>query len=348
MSRISQCSGCGKPLRIPAEKAAAVVKCPKCGIKFRPSGKPTGRHPRRDLAPNDHAAQDHADFEEACETLPSHSRKSMRTKGSARSGKLQPFLGRWLIACGIVLTVATLFAVGGMFSETLAIIASVICVVAMLGCLVTGTVWTAIDLGKESILLGISVVLVPVIGPAVAFQKRGPAPRGAVVVTSMIAPTLLLGLLLLVYYPKYTGAGQQTVRTAKWDDLMRRMDDQVVPETQVATVTIRVASRPGSLEGIEPKCEVLLTPFRSYVQGSLKVDAGTRTITYQYRGSERFDKLIAFYLGSSTGAFIPQDRVDPEDAPTALPRLDRRGEPAGSSAPRSAPGPERRDSLPRT
>jgi predicted PurR-regulated permease PerM len=169
----------------------------------------------------------------------------------------------------------------------------------------------AIDLGRENVLLGVCVVLVPAVGPVVSFMKKGPAMRGAVVFVSMLAPGLLLGLMLLVFLPKYSGAGQQAVQTAKWKDLMHQLDSQVRPETPVVTVTVNVASRPGSLTGIQPKCEALLSPFKSYVKGSLKIDADTRTVTYQYRGSENFDTLIAFYLASSTGAFIPQPRIDP-------------------------------------
>lgn len=351
MSQISQCPECGTSLRTRADKAAAVVQCPRCGRKFRPSGESVGSHPRRASAPDECSPQEDADFDDEQETLQSRPRKLRNTKRSARSGELQPFLRRWFIACGIVLTIATLFAVGGIFSETLAIVATVICVAAMVGCLVTGTVWTAIDLGKENLLLGISVILVPVIGPAVAFQKKGPALRGAVVLTSLIAPTLLLGLMLLVFYPQYSGAGRQAVRTAKWEDLIHRMDEQLLPETPVVTVAIRVASRPGSLEGLEPRCEALLRPFKCYVHGSLKIDADARIITYQYRGSEKFDKLFAVYLGTSTGAFIPQQRVEADGRQTDInspaPALTG-DETAGSAVPRSGPEPGMRDAPPMT
>ncbi len=290
MSHICQCPECGKSLRIPDEKAAAIVKCPQCGSKFRAG------------APHDDV--------EADELLP-RPRKSSRKK-SFKVGSLQPFLRRWLMACSIVLVVAALFGIAGLFSEVLAIVASVICVVAIISCLLAGRIWMAIDLGKDSLPLGILAFLVPIAGVIVSFQKKGPALRGAVVFVSMVAPTVLLGLMLLVFYPKYSGTGQKAAQTAKWEDLMQQLDSHVRPETPVVTVTIRVASRPGGLDNIQPQCEALLSGYKSYVPGSLKVDAPGRTLTYQYRGSENFDTMIAFYLGSKTGAFTPQGRVKPD------------------------------------
>jgi hypothetical protein len=123
--------------------------------------------------------------------------------------------------------------------------------------------------------------------------------------------SVLLGLMLLVYLPKYTGAGQRAAQTATWVDLMHKLDGQVRPETPVVTVALRVAARPGSLNGLQPGCEALLLPFKSYVPGSLKIDADARIMTYQYRGHENFKTMIAFYLSSQTGAFTPQAPIEP-------------------------------------
>lgn len=293
-------------LRIPDEKVAAVVKCPQCGAKFRASEASADR-PRRVGASSDRRVEEDDDTD----APPSRSRKQTKRKSSA-SASLQPFLRRWLIACGIVLAVTAIIGVVGLFSEPVAMTASVICIVAIIGCALAGSIWMAIDLGKESPWLAVGSLLMPAVGLVWAFQKKSPARRGAVVFVSLVAPTLLLGLMLLFFLPKYTGAGQRGRQTANWGDLMRQMDSRVTPDTPVVTVTVRVASNPGSLDGIEPKCEALLRPFKSYVQGSLKIDAGARLITYQYRGHENFNQMIAFYLSSSTGAFTPQETVKPD------------------------------------
>lgn len=310
MSLASQCPECGKALRIPDEKATAMVKCPQCGAKFRVS-ETSPDSPRRDGIAVKRRVPEEMPADDDLDVLPTRKRKQTKKKSSV-SGSLQPFLWRWSIACGIVLAIVAILGVVGMFNEPVAITASMICVVAIIGCALAGSIWMAIDLGKESASLAVGSLLMPPVGLVWAFQKKGPARRGAVVFVSLVAPTLLLGLMLLFFLPKYTGTGKRAVQTAKWDDLMRQMDSKVTPETPVVTVTVRVASNPGSLDGIEPKCEALLRPFKNYVQGSLKIDAGARLITYQYRGHENFNQMIAFYLSSSTRAFTPQGTVKPD------------------------------------
>lgn len=289
MSFTSQCPECGKSLRIPDEKAGAMVKCRTCGVKFRAA----------------------VESDEDVDLPPPRSRKSSRKK-SAASGALQPFLRRWLIAVGVVLALTLILGIVGLSSEILALTASMVCVVTIIGCLLTGTIWMVIDLAKEDGKAALLAALMPPAGAMMSFQRKSPARRGAIVFVSMVAPTLLLGLMLLFFLPKYTGAGKRGVQTAKWEDLMRQMDSKVTPETPVVTVTVRVASNPGGLDGIEPRCEALLRPHKSYVHGSLKIDAGARLITYQYRGHENFNQMIAFYLGSSTGVFTPQGTVKPD------------------------------------
>ncbi len=288
MSYIFPCPHCGKSIRIPAEKSAKVVKCPSCGNKFR-------------------AAAEFA--EDELHEFPPRARQPTKRKSAVH---LQPFLRRWMMACGIVLGIAALIGIGGLYSEVLAITATAICIAGIVICLLTGRIWMAIDLGRDRLLYGIIAFIVPVAGVVLSFQRKGPSLRGAVVFVSVLAPTILCGLMLLVFYPKYTPTGQRATQTAKWEDLMRQLDNQVRPETPTVTVTVRVASRPGSLDGIQPRCEALLSPYKSYVPGSLKIDAPGRTLTYQYRGSESFATMIAFYLGSATGAFTPQGQIKSE------------------------------------
>ena len=297
MPQLIHCPECGKSLRIPDERINSIVKCPGCDRKFRATE-----------ASASSADSDDADIEP--DDPKTRRRKPLKSKAGG-SESLQPFLRRWLVVCGIVLAVALLFGIGGLFSEPLAIIASVICVVAILGFALGGMIWMAIDLGRENLLLGAGVLFMPPIGLVTAYQKPGPARRGAIVYLSLLAPLTLLGLMLLVFYPMYVGAGRQSGHAAKWNDLMHQLDAKVTPTTPEVAVTVRVASNPGALDGLEPRCEALLRPFKSYVQGSLKIDAAARQISYRYRGSENFNTMIAFYLGSATGAFTPLMPVAP-------------------------------------
>lgn len=287
MSRAVRCPECAAPVRRAPEQGGAVIRCPQCGARFRVAG----------------GSDDDAD-------LPAPARKP-RKKSAARGGDIRPFLRRWSIACGVVLGAASVCGVGGLFSEPLAIAATAICILALIGCGVAGAIWMAIDLAQENVPWAVITVLFPAAGPVFAFQSKGPARRGAVVFVSMLAPTLLLGLMTLVFYPKYSGAGRQAAHTARWEDLMRQLDKQLQPDSPVVSVTMNVASRPGALTGLEPKCEALLRQFQCYVPGTLKIDADARLLSYQYRGHERFDSLPAFYLGSATRAFTPQPRTVP-------------------------------------
>lgn len=309
MSQTSQCPECEGSLRIPEEKIGAVVKCPKCGAKFRAGEFSADSDLERGSRSGTRRQLDQIRDDDDFQTMPGRSRKSAK-KTSAAAGSLQLFLRRWLTACGIVLLMTILIGLGGFFSEGMALAACFICIAAILGCLFAGTIWTAIDVARENILLGVAIILMPAIGPAIAYLKGGPARRGAIVFASLFAPTLLLGLLLLLLYPKYSGPGRQAAQQASWEALLQQLDDKVQPETPIVTSTLTVAARPGSLDGIEPQCEALLTPHKSYVAGSLKIDAANRTITYQYRGSKNFNMLIAFFLSNATGAFIPQVSVE--------------------------------------
>ncbi len=298
MPQLIHCPECGKSLRIPDERIDSIVKCPGCERKFR--------------ATEEAASSPEADDSDTDSEDPKTRRRRPLKNKSAGSESLQPFLRRWLVVCGIVLAVALLFGIGGLFSEPLAIIASVICVVAILGFSLGGMLWMAIDLGRDNLLLGAGVLFMPPIGLVTAYQKPGPARRGAIVYLSLLAPLTLLGLMLLVFYPMYVGAGRQSGHAAKWKDLMHQLDAKVTPTTPEVAVTVRVASNPGGLDGLEPRCEALLLPFKSYVPGSLKIDAAARQISYKYRGSENFNTMIAFYLSSATGAFTPQMPVVPD------------------------------------
>lgn len=291
MPQAVQCPHCFARLRVPDERIGQTLKCPSCKERF-------------ESAPS---LDDPGD----AFSLPKKSKR--KKKKSARKASLQPFLNRWLIAVGITLAIAFLIGIGGMFSEPLAMVATGICVVAMLLCLFGGQVWMAIDLGRENIGKGVLSFLFAPAGLVMAYQDGGPARRGAVVFASMVAPLALLGLMLLVYLPKYDPATRQANRADRWEDLIRRMESSTAADAPIVDTIVAVSSRPGSLDGIEPRCEELLSKFPSYVAGSLKIDAANRTIAYSYRGHPKFNKLYVFYLGAETQAFIYSSRpVDPQ------------------------------------
>lgn len=266
MPQISQCPECGKRLRIPEERMATVVKCRGCGQRFRAAEAAGPDGLRRSSAVRKKRTHENDSVDEDLCTAPAHDLMPRRKSGR-RNGAMQPFLRRWLIACGVILALAALVGAGGFFSEALALAACLICGTVVLCCAMAGTVWMALDLGRENFFLGLGVLFMPAIGLGLAFRNKGPALRGAVVFASAVPPTLLMGLMVLVFRPMYDGSGRQAANAARCQDLLHRMDDQFGPNTPVVSVTMRVASRPGGLDGVESQGEVLLGQFKSYVPG---------------------------------------------------------------------------------
>jgi DNA-directed RNA polymerase subunit RPC12/RpoP len=304
MSSIHRCPGCGRALRVRQEKVGKVVACPACGARSRVSG---------DASAIQSSVRGGSDAG-GVPALPGGLRSASKKK-SKSAKTMQPFLRRWFTACGAVLGIAAVLGFAGLFWEPPALAASFICVVAILVCALAGTIWMVVDFGRRSVPLGIAVFLLPPIGLGLAFRDKGPARRGATVYASAIAPLLLLGLMLLAFLPRYTSEGRRAADANRWENLIRRMDDQLQPDTPTVSVTYSVSSQPGGLEGLEPIAESALSQFRCYVRGSFKADASARTISYAYRGRENFDGLFAFYLSSETGTFFPQQRLNAGGAP---------------------------------
>lgn len=325
MSRIHHCPGCRAALRVPEAKVGKVVACPACGTKSRASAI------AGDGADTDGAANAGSAPLRQVAAPPRRGRAGMAKPATGRA-TLRPFLQRWLTACGGVLAVAALLGAAGLVWEPPAMAASLICCAAIVCCTLAGTVWMAVDFGRGNVPLGLAVLLMPPIGIGLAFRDRGPARRGAVVYASSLAPAALLGLMLLAFLPRYTGAGQRAAQADGWEDLILQLDGRLRPDTPTVSVTYSVASRPGEMNGLGQEGERLLSRFKCYVPGSFAVDAGAGTIAYQYRGPEQFEALFAFYLSSATGAFFPQHRVGADGAP-AIPE----GQPA-PLAPAESPG----------
>ncbi|QDU36840.1 hypothetical protein Mal4_11400 [Maioricimonas rarisocia] len=299
MSHVNQCPQCQARLRIPEERAGQAVKCPKCGTRFRTEGKPPQEEFDEPWLEDDFGDEEYGD-------LPDVPQKKTKKK-PRRTGSLQPFLRQWLTACAILAAVSILLAVGGLFSEPVAIAATAVCIVWSLGCILGGHFWIAIELGKESALKALAALTVPFYALATAMSRKPPM-KGGIVMASVIAPTVLLGLMMLAFKPMYTGEGRRAARARSWDDMIHRMESNTPANASIVNATVYVASRPGSLDNLQPRAEQLLTRFDSYVPGSLQIDAANRTIRYQYRGSKRFEKLYALYLSSETGAFVVDSR----------------------------------------
>ena len=92
---------------------------------------------------------------------PAHSRRAGSAKGFSFDPELVPFLKRLGLGIGIVLASIVVTAIGGFFSEPVAMGATIIGLVAVLGLALAGRVWFVVIAFQESALLGVATIFVP-------------------------------------------------------------------------------------------------------------------------------------------------------------------------------------------
>lgn len=303
MSKV-ECPECGKSLKVPDSKRGATVRCPACQAKFRI---PELKEPRRPNHPRER------------DSRRSRSRQERPGPGS-RSSRLTPsdsfdtkaFIKRLLPVHGAVLGLSTLLIIGGFFSAYSSLAAAGLLIVAAIGCIITGRVWMAIDIGRRSVGIGIAALLVPAVGVVYAFRKKGPPMRGAITLISCLAPTLLLGLVVLLFAPGENGRpafGPRSPSTAQSPETWARMIEQaelnLTDDSPIITANLKITLRPGgSIDDLAARGDSLLQRFPSYVPGSFSVDIASRTGTLQYRGQENRKSAYAYFVGLSTNTFV--------------------------------------------
>jgi len=219
---------------------------------------------------------------------------------------------RLLPVHGVILGLAVLLIVGGFFSRYASLAAAGVLGVAAVACIVTGRIWMAVDICRRSVGLGLAALLVPAVGVAVSFRDRGRSMRGAITLISCLVPTLLLGLVVLLFAPGDSGrpafgpgAPSKAMRPEAWADIIEKAEKDLADDSPVVTVNLKVTARgPGSVETLASEGERLLGRFPSYVAGSFQVDVANRTGTLQYRGKDQHKNAYAFYVGLSTNTFV--------------------------------------------
>lgn len=313
MPQLTRCPQCDKGLKIPDSKAGALVKCPKCGEKFRaPSGE-SAPNPRRQRSAGRSRSRDNSEYDEE-DSNPYQSPPSRRKGSAKRAEKFEvaAFVRKVALVVGGICALSVLFAVGGLFAEVSAIIATVILVVACLGCVLVGRFWIAFDLLKENVGQGLAALFIPAVGLALAMMKKGRLLRGAIVYGGAIPPLLLLGLMLLVFNPMYNsrgGAGGGTPSKAmnpdSWADIIRTRESTVPADAATSTINARItAVRGDTSQDVASKGEGLLSQFALYEAGSLQVDTQTNTLTFRIKGPSQNGSPYCHFLALSTGTMI--------------------------------------------
>lgn len=190
--------------------------------------------------------------------------------------------------------------------------ASLVAALTIIGFVIAGRIWMAIDLGKDSIFLGLAALIIPLVGLAVSFRDRGPSLRGAMTLVSGFAQIVPLGLAVLLFAPDSSGqsafgprASSPAMDPDSWADLIVKSEASLKNDTPTVTVNGRITSRrPDSVEDLAARGDALLSRFRSYETGSLVVDVSERRLTLRYRGEARHRNAYLYYVGLSTNNFV--------------------------------------------
>ncbi|MFK7817085.1 MAG: hypothetical protein AB8G99_00075 [Planctomycetaceae bacterium] len=299
-----RCPKCDKGLKVPESKRGAVVRCPGCKAKFRVPDRVPSRS--RDGSKR--------------KPLPSRAPASRRSSGKPNSrskktdGQLdaKQFLRKLVLPLGVVLGIAVLLIIGGFFSEYSSLAASGLLIVAAIGCIVAGRIWMAIDLGKDSVGIGIAALLVPLVGLVVSFRDKGRSLRGAIVLMSSLVFIPLLGLTVLLFAPDANGrpafgprAPSKAMNPEAWADRIEDWEENLAADAPVISASATVSPRgPAALEDLAARGDALLSRFDSYVSGSFSADIRQREVRFQFRGEESRKNAYAYFVGLSTNNFV--------------------------------------------
>ena len=245
-------------------------------------------------------------------------------RGQATSGlPLKGFLIRLAIIHAIIAGVMLLMTLVGLFSEPLAMGASVVAIICMLVLMFTGRIWIIVIAFHETAVQGLLVLLVPYYWLIYMITRKGRTIQAFSVLISTLIPALLGLGMMAVFMTRYEG-GSPRARSSPFLSQSRRAETEkriadmkitapVLPPPVVATPAepvLQTVSFPILSQGpVElAKAEQALNAVPGYVAGSVRADAQQGTITLQYHGSEVTATQYGLALSSRAGIMV---RVKP-------------------------------------
>ncbi|MGE0608159.1 MAG: hypothetical protein AB7O62_13775 [Pirellulales bacterium] len=253
-----------------------------------------------------------------------HPPKPATWRGRASSDQtLKGFLIRLALAHAIIAGVLLLLTLAGLFSEPLAMGASVVAILCALGLLFGGRIWMIVIAFQEATVQGLLVLLVPYYWLIYMITRKGRTIKAFAVLVSTLIPALLALGMVAVFMARYEGGSPRARSSPFLPPTRAPQARNPLPDTQIATPAL---PPPVVVAPIEPvlqtvafplfgpgqvdlaAAEKVLNTVSGYVAGSVRADAEQGVITLQYRGSEASATQYGLALSSRAGIML---RVKP-------------------------------------
>jgi len=243
----------------------------------------------------------------ACRRRPQSGSK----KGLSLDPELLPFLKRLGLGLGAVCAVILLTAIGGFFSEPVAIVATVIGVVAMVGLVLAGRIWFVVIAFQENVMLGVASIFVPLLWSyCLAKQLRRSQLAFALLVSALIPGVVTLGVAG-VFTARYSPEGRKAARSArsasnadKMVKMIREHETKTPPSGEPREAVFVYSNRVENAARFISDGDSGLSQFEGYTKGSLAINETDRTVTLKYRGANDVAAKYRLYLGFKTNVFL--------------------------------------------
>lgn len=293
MPRVIQCPSCQKKLRIPDERLGTAIKCPGCGkaIKTKPAASPDDEFD--DLLPDD------------APPLPGRTADSAgKRKARKNSSNFGPFTRKWFIGVGIYVAITIVVSLIGLASETIAMGATVLWIIGMVGFLTAGWIWATADHFRDELWKGLVSLFLSPIGFVLAIRDRTPALRGTIVAGTALIPALLGLGSTYVFKSKYTHEGRQATRAGVANSRLEALERNFDPNSPIEQVTFKLSGNLAKRPNFESEVDALLSEYAMYVPKSAKLDSNAMTLTLECRGDRMTHLSFASYLSNKTGLIV--------------------------------------------
>jgi hypothetical protein len=231
--------------------------------------------------------------------------------GLAISPELKPFLKHLELGVGILCVLITAIAIGGLFSEPIAMVATIIGVLAMVGLALAGRVWFVVIAFQESVILGVATIFVPLLWAYCLAKRIGRSQLAFALMVSALIPGVVTLCSVMIFTARHSPAGRSAARAAIYaksaDNMVKVIHEYESknpstgkPREVAYTCAIRIKD-PARFISVGERG---LSQFDGYVQGSLIVHEEGRRITFRYRGTDELRRRYRLYLSFETNVII--------------------------------------------
>ncbi len=202
-------------------------------------------------------------------------------------------------------------AIGGFFSEPVAMAATVIGLVAALGLLFAGHIWFVVIAFQESTVLGGATIFVPLLWIYCLANRIGRSQLAFALLVSALIPALLGLCLAVTFTARYTPEGRAATREVqfaknadKMVQLIREHESRSPPTGEPRETTYSYAIRIEDPARFISQGDQGLSQFSGYIKGSLRIDETRRRISFQHRGAGDLEQKYVLYLAFETNVLI--------------------------------------------